>query len=316
MPYHNHLRSSIDLVTTYEETRSGFIALALERNRKATPFVELARALKIRANQVQKPQDLLQLQDIQLALLCAAGISDKAARHLHSEDKVDAIEGLIKNFLEPAGEGFVEELVYRFLLTRGDTLGGMMRNIGGVIAERKFARAVISALRLSAIPYKWLDEESTTWIKPQEDDTDIELRVKGLSWSSKSSGHRTLIYNRIVPIVRKNIDICLFDCDAIQINTNLLKNPNTYIALGELKGGIDPAGADEHWKTANSALERIRTSFKAHDLNPCTFFVGAAIENSMAEEIWNQLEAGKLKNAANLTHADQLASLCAWLTTL
>ena len=23
--------------------------------------------------------------------------------------------------------------------------------------------------------------------------------------------------------------------------------------LGELKGGIDPAGADEHWKTGNAA---------------------------------------------------------------
>ncbi len=26
------------------------------------------------------------------------------------------------------------------------------------------------------------------------------------------------------------------------------------LMLGELKGGIDPAGADEHWKTANTVL--------------------------------------------------------------
>ncbi|KYC40267.1 restriction endonuclease [Scytonema hofmannii PCC 7110] len=316
MSYYNHLHSSNDLVTTYEEVRAGFVALALERNRKATPFLEQARSLKIRTHQVKKPQDLLQMQDIRPALLAAAGISDKAAGYLQEQDKIDAIEGLIKNFLEPVGEEFLEELVYRFLLTRGDTLGGMMRNIGGVLAERKFTRAVISALRLSAISYKWLDKESKSWLDQPEEDTDIELRVKGLSWVPENKEHRTLMYNIVVPIVRKNIDICLFNCNPIQVNTSLLKNPNAYIALGELKGGIDPAGADEHWKTANSALERIRSSFKKHSLNPCTFFVGAAIENSMAEEIWHQLNSGKLSNAANLTYADQVASLCAWLITL
>jgi len=38
-PYRSHLNSSDDLVTTYEATRAGFVALALEKNRKATPYV-------------------------------------------------------------------------------------------------------------------------------------------------------------------------------------------------------------------------------------------------------------------------------------
>jgi len=42
-------------------------------------------------------------------------------------------------------------------------------------------------------------------------------------------------------------------------------------------------------------------------------FVGAAIGNSMADEIWQQLKKGTLSNAANLTNADQVASLCGWL---
>ena len=37
--YRNHLQSSDDLVTTYEATRAGFVALALEKNRRATPYV-------------------------------------------------------------------------------------------------------------------------------------------------------------------------------------------------------------------------------------------------------------------------------------
>ena len=89
-----------------------------------------------------------------------------------------------------------------------------------------------------------------------------------------------------------------------------------YIALGELKGGIDPAGADEHWKTANAHLGRIRRSFAALPSMPQLFFVGNAIEASMAGEIWNQLESGELANAANLTDDRQAVSLASWLCNL
>ena len=44
--------------------------------------------------------------------------------------------------------------------------------------------------------------------------------------------------------------------------------------------------------------------------------IGAVIADSMAQEIWNQLEEGTLKNAANLTDPDQVASLANWLVAL
>ena len=92
--------------------------------------------------------------------------------------------------------------------------------------------------------------------------------------------------------------------------------PEKFIAFGELKGGIDPAGADEHWKTAQTALARIRTAFDSYNLSPDLFFIGAVIVDSMAAEIWNQLEDGTLQNAANLTNPDQVASLSNWLVAL
>ena len=86
---------------------------------------------------------------------------------------------------------------------------------------------------------------------------------------------------------------------------------------GELKGGIDPAGADEHWKTANSALNRIRDSYKkAGYSNIKTAFVGAAIEKAMAKEIYSQLCDGTMTNATNLTNANQLIDFCNWLISL
>jgi len=38
--------------------------------------------------------------------------------------------------------------------------------------------------------------------------------------------------------------------------------------MGELKGGIDPAGADEHWKTANKALDKMRKPFTPNIMVP------------------------------------------------
>ncbi len=45
-------------------------------------------------------------------------------------------------------------------------------------------------------------------------------------------------------------------------------------------------------------------------------FIGAAIENSMAVEIYKQLQKGKLDNAANLTNDEQLTAVCAWILNL
>ncbi len=75
---------------------------------------------------------------------------------------------------------------------------------------------------------------------------------------------------------------------------------------------IDRGAADN--LTARTALDRIHKAFQKH--NPATFFIGAAIETKMAEEIWNLLETGTITNAANLTEDDQIASISRWLCSL
>ncbi|HZP81642.1 MAG TPA: AvaI/BsoBI family type II restriction endonuclease [Chthonomonadaceae bacterium] len=314
-PHHQHLASSSELVTTYAERRAGFIALALEKSRRATPFVEQARVLKASASLAAKPADLLTMDTIQPALLTASGLSDKAVGHLQPEDKTEAIRGLIEQFLEPAGSSFVEELVYRFLLTRGDTLGGSMRNIGGILAQQKLTRAILASLTLAGISYSWLHGPSKVWIAMSGNDAGIERHLRGIHWRSKGNP-RTVLYNFNVPLVKNNVDLSMLECTPEALSRGESERPERYLALGELKGGIDPAGADEHWKTARTALSRIRQAFATHNLMPQTFFVGAAIEKKMAEEIWDELEQGTLSNAANLTNSDQVSSLCLWLVNL
>ena len=187
MPFNNHLKSYECLITPYEETRAGFISLALEKNRKSTPFVEEAKALKVLAAKAKTPKELLRIN----SLLTAAGISDKAKNHLQDKDKKKAIAGLIENFLEPSGKSFVDELVYRFLLTRGDTLGGSMRNLAGALGQWRFTRILISTISVSGIGFKYLDSKSKKWMDSNSD-YDLEKQVKGLCWVLNGK-ERTLI---------------------------------------------------------------------------------------------------------------------------
>jgi hypothetical protein len=311
------IKSADDLVTSRQETRAGFIAMALEKNYIAVPYIEEAKALKALASQVKKPKDLLQVKDLRVGLLTASGLSDKSLNYLNDDDRTIAIKGLIEKFLEPAGENFIDELVYRYLLTKGDALGGKARNLAGSLGERKFLRSLISVFNLSGINYKWKDTDTNTWLNKPTDDTDIEKRIKAIYWKKKQD--RLMILNTNVPLVNKNVDLSILQGTIDDLKTgkqSIIHQPNKYIALGELKGGIDPAGADEHWKTANSALNRIRTSFGNKKLKPRTFFVGAAIENAMAVEIFKQLKTGAMNNAANLTSDKQLTTICDWIINL
>lgn len=309
---------SDDLITPRAKTRAGFIAMALEKNLLACPYIEEAKALKSLASHISEPKDLLNVKDLRSGLLNASGLSEKSLKFLTDDDKTIAIKGLIEEFLEPAGVNFIDELVYRYLLNKGDALGGKARNLAGSLGEKKFLRSLLSVLNLIGIDYKWKDSDSNSWLDKPQDDYGIEKRIKALHWRIEQK-ERLLVININVPSVKKNVDVTIFDGQPNELKSGkdsiIFKN-NKYIAFGELKGGIDPAGADEHWKTANSALNRIRERFSEKKLKPQLFFIGAAIESNMATEIFKHLQLGTLDCAANLTDDDQLTAICNWIVHL
>ncbi|MBP8291749.1 MAG: restriction endonuclease [Caldilineaceae bacterium] len=336
-PYLQHLANSQDLITTHAAKRAGFVAAVLEKSRLADEFVRDARTLRSKAARTKYPADLLDMDDIQAALLTAAGVSDKATTHLDETDRREIMREYVERVLEPAGEHFAEELVYRFLLTRGDTLGGKIRNLVGVWAQRKFSEYVVSEFRVSGREFQWFSKLANHWQSPTEL-ADVD-DVRAFAWTTGYMP-RVLAYNLGVPLIRteeeiagetagdagvarggKNVDLCLLNWtpDEYSARTQrlrMVKDAQHYIALGELKGGIDPAGADEHWKTASAHLVRIRRSFLGLQAQPYLFFIGNAIEASMAGEIWGMLEVGELTNAANMTDDRQAVSLVAWLCAL
>ena len=99
MSHYNHIKEALDLKTTCSEVRAGFIRMALEKSRRAMPFIDQARALKHLVRDVKKPSDLLETPNIVSALLTASGLSDKAKNHLDDNDKKEAMQELIEKFL-------------------------------------------------------------------------------------------------------------------------------------------------------------------------------------------------------------------------
>ena len=313
MPLPDHLNSSEDLITSQEATRAGFLALAVERNRLSTPLVAQAQALKTAARRAGSIQECINDDQLRPSILTAAGVSDKAHSHFTTTEIDAAIKDLVDNYLVPSGANYVDVLVFRFLLTKGDSIGGAMRNVGGRIAQRKLIRALAASLELANAPYHWLDHDSV-WHAAIPNQPDFELSAQGLSWIWQHK-NRTLVFNRKVPSVGTNVDLCLLNCERDAWEA-AIKSPSAFLALGELKGGVDPAGADEHWKTARAALNRIESAFANSGAYPSLFFIGAAIVKNMASEIGGRLAHDTLANAANLTDADQLTAIAQWIRTL
>ena len=318
MPIVNRFIPSADsLVTSYEEKRAGFLSIALEKNRVGTPLVNQALAFKAMVAHVRDAEELLTIPQVRPFLITAAGLSDKSLDYLPDADQTLAIQELIDKFLKPAGKAFIDEVIYRYLLIKGDALGGTIRNKIGAMGQEKLIRALLSSMSVRGMVCDCLKKKKTRWEKVNPEAVNAEEDMKVLHWQN-AAGERLLVFNATIPAVNKNVDICLFNGQkADYAKGSIVKRNERAILFGELKGGIDPAGADEHWKTGNTALNRIRAGFtEAGYPLMKTAFIEAAIERAMADEIFQQLQSGTLSNAANLTNRAQLIELCNWMIEL
>lgn len=299
MPLPPKIKSSQNLITSHAAVREGFLAQAIEKGKKSQPYVRRANEFREALSSISSIDEVASLSEFQEELMAAVGFSEKALNHLSESEKKQSLKRALKQ-IRPQ-ENFKEELVHRYLLTKGDSLGGAMRNLVGSLASEKFVNTLLQALELSEITYS-LEKSGTG-------------KIQAIKWDG-----RHLVFDHTPKLIGKNIDVILFDVTGVnekQLEKRFVsEEPSRYLACGELKGGIDPAGADEHWKTANSALERIRNCFAKKKHKPALFFAGAAIETAMAQEIFEQLQDEKLAYAANLHSDEQVQDLVKWLISL
>ncbi|MCL2346852.1 MAG: type II restriction endonuclease, partial [Planctomycetaceae bacterium] len=73
-------------MTSHEATRAGFVAMALEKNYLASPFVEQAKQLKCLASQAKLASELLDIPELYMGLLAASGLSEKSLKYFSDEN--------------------------------------------------------------------------------------------------------------------------------------------------------------------------------------------------------------------------------------
>lgn len=279
-----------DLITPKTATVEGFKWQATRKIDESKKFAATADYFGQRVTAITKVADILSDATLTEFVTAACFLSRKSLNHIDLATRAEIIERLvdIAKLKEPS---YVAELNQRYFLTCGDALGGMMRNVVGQEAQTKLSLTIMDHL----------GRQKATFT----DKRNRKGKLVSLQWEG-----RTLLFDRTPKFVGKSIDFILLRNDNIE-------NPADYLACGELKGGIDPAGADEHWKTASTALDRISTAFQKKGMKPAAlFFVGAAIENAMSNEIFARMESGQLAAAANFTNEKQLTELVEVLLSL
>lgn len=275
-----------DLVTTPEARIAGFTEQAQKKISISSGFDnEVAEFDRIFPS-IHSIDDVWKNDKIKYFFLRACSLSQKSLNHISEIDQKKLVSGII-NFKRLADSMYRDELKRNYYLSCGDSLGGSMRNIVGQSAQEKLTNTIIQHLESSAIPFSTNTTNSG-------------------KISTITTNNRAYVFDKKPKTINNSIDLIVVKFDS-KLGIVDIETRDKYIACGELKGGIDPAGADEHWKTAKTALDRIDKHFSSNgSKSPHLFFWGAAIENAMASEIFALLQSGWLTACANLTNSTQL----------
>lgn len=280
------INSPGDLVTTQEEIVEGFAWQAERKAKLAEEYRKKSQYVLSKIDEIEDIDEIREDEDLFDFFTAACMLSQKSLNHLPEYLQNEILEELIDvdKLDNPA---YVRELESRYFLTSGDSLGGSMRNIIGKSAQVELSERIIRRLYGKGHSPEIIKNRSKT-------------KIQEIHWPN-----RRIFFDKVPGFIGKSIDIIVVKGHSALIGDT--ENPKDYTCCGELKGGVDPAGADEHWKTAMSALTRIEEIFRDNEFNiPNLVFIGRAIEHSMAEEIYAMLENGWLAGAANINNRGQL----------
>lgn len=273
-----------DLITKDKVVYKGFVWQANKKKMLTTQFLKEAAEAKRRLKKVTSFQDILDDSLLFDFILAACMLSKKSIQHF-SHDEI--ISYLSKNidFTRITEQNYLNELEKFYLLSCGDSIGGKMRNIIGQKGNQLFVEYFESYLNQNQIEFS--------------------VKINGDNIQIIETKDYVVLFNKKPKFIGKSVDFIILKKD--NKGNYDIEDPMSYISLGELKAGIDPAGADEHWKTAATAISRIHHSFNKVDLQtPNLFFIGGAISRHMATEIIDLIQHKKIKNAANLNYSKQM----------
>ena len=141
-----YINDAEDLVTAKEETTKGFIKQAQDKIDLATPYIDSAIEFQKKLATISNIKECLGDESLHKMLLGVVGMSDKALKHISHDQEVNILNETLKSIQKKAGDNWSKELVLRYLLTKGDSLGGSLRNLTGTNAKNSFASSITKAL--------------------------------------------------------------------------------------------------------------------------------------------------------------------------
>lgn len=199
----------------------------------------------------------------------------------------------------------------------GDSLGGVSRNEVGRVALARvlepLVRHLASAGRLARIRYS-LKGKLTT---PEDEDDRGESPIQVIQISPQTDIAELLQRFETFRVIYQELE--LTNGSRLLLNRQLTWSsgdqsyrigPDMHsrtdaidmLWAGELKGGADPAGSDEHWKTATQALQRIREAAqRTGRVEPKLSFMATILVDRVAKELQDWIDQGRLTSVYNLT---------------
>tara|TARA_B100000700_G_scaffold230615_1_gene255052 strand:- start:19839 stop:20720 length:882 start_codon:yes stop_codon:yes gene_type:complete len=273
-----------NLVTKEKFVIDGCRWQAKKKRMMANDILKFTQRAKKKLRKINSFYEILESETMTEFLIGAAMLSKKSINHFSSTDLLSFLAKVI-DFDRLNELNYLNELERYYLLTSGDSVGGKMRNLIGHKGNDLLIEYITTYLNEHNVDYKLIVNKNNN---VQSIETDLA----------------SVIFNKKPKFINKSIDFIVLKKE--QNKDYDIENPSSYIAAGELKSGIDPAGADEHWKTATTALSRIRNTFNDINKEIPLYFIGGAISKHMANEIIEAIENNDLKLAANLNIKSQM----------
>ena len=216
----------------------------------------------------------------------------------------------------------------------GDSLGGISRNEVGRTAMMRLLNPFVAHLHrqdyLQEIVCSFkgdlsVDSEETRQSRREKIAMDSTVDMDELLSDFE---HRRVKYHELVLrngsrlLVDRQLNWTDEASATYRIGPDLYATAETqdFVWAAEVKGGADPAGSDEHWKTATQALHRILDACQATDrAQPALAFIATIFVERVAREAQAWIDEGKLTTAYNLTRMlhepQEMQRFCSHVTT-
>lgn len=222
---------------------------------------------------------------------------------------------LISKLIQDSGVSKNRHLAM-FMSNLGDSMGGISRNEVGRVAMMRVLNPLVAHLhqekRLRAVicsfkgELKKEFERSNSSQKTRiemDSTTDLEALLADFE-KRRVKYHELVISNGNRLLVDRQLKWREENGNTHKIGPDLHSTSkiHDFVWAAEVKGGADPAGSDEHWKTATQALDRIiQACEKTNRCQPALAFIATIFVGRVATEAQAWIEQEKLTGAYNLT---------------